>query len=267
MGREVCGLGEGSAGLGRDIRRRLTHSLQDKVSRSCRIRVVPLYTFTYGNTDIGGFQPPKLAIDDWVTLTLGLVLSHHFVIGRNRWRPSNDRNLTYMSIRTVIQAWAETGELDLLQPALVSSSRERWVFGSREVRAALLGPWECIENEVRLSRARAAIDTFIGGGWMSARMPPSKSVRAQIALLEPASDKVWEFRSRDPKPGVRIFGHFAEKDHFVALTVAFREQLDTEEDWRREIERCKRQWRTFFSSYKPMSGADVHEYATNLLSV
>lgn len=175
--------------------------------------------------------------------------------------------LTYMSIRAVIQEWTTEGSLSLLQPALVSSPRVRWVFATAEVSSALLGPWETIRDEVRLSRARADIDTFINGTLMSARMPPSKSVSAQLALLDPAGDEVWEVRSRDPKPGVRIFGRFAEKDHLIALTRAFREDLQSNDDWLRETERCKRQWKLFFPSYTPFTGSTVHDYGSNLFPV
>lgn len=132
---------------------------------------------------------------------------------------------------------------------------------------ALQGPWSTVRDEVRLSRARQDVDNFISGAMMSARMPPSKDVHAQLALLDPASGEVWEIRSRDPKPGVRIFGRFSERNYFIALTVVFREQLATDDDWSREIERCKREWRVLFPSYNPISGSEVHTYASKLFPI
>ena len=38
-----------------------------------------------------------------------------------------------------------------------------------------------------------------------------------MGLLAPREDAFWDIRSRDPRPGLRVIGHFAETDVFVAL--------------------------------------------------
>ncbi len=168
-----------------------------------------------------------------------------------------------------MQWWMEgdAPALRLLPHAFASTPFRRWVYVSTEVALALLGPWKSIRDEVRLSRARADVDTFTSNALMSARLPPSKSVLAQLALLEPGVSEICEIRSRDPKPGVRRFGSFAARNHFVALTYAFRENLETDEDWIRETERYKLAWRTLFPTYHPFSGTSVDDYATNLFLV
>lgn len=172
-----------------------------------------------------------------------------------------------MSIRGSINQWVQSGDLMLLAPALASTPCIRHIFATKEVSDAVFGPWSDAKIEARLGRARAYLDTFISGDLMSVRMPPSKSVSAQIALLEDAKDQVWEIRVHDPKPGVRIFGRFAEKDVFLALTIGFRENYKTNADWVPAIERCKRTWRTYFPTYTPLSGLQPDDYISKSFSV
>jgi hypothetical protein len=154
-----------------------------------------------------------------------------------------------------------------LAPALASIPCARHIFATKEVCDAVLGPWTDAKIEARFGRARAYLDTFTSGDLMSVRMPPSRSARAMIALLEDAKDQVWEIRVRDPRPGTRIFGRFAEKDVFLALNVGFREKYKTDADWTPDIEKCKRTWRTYFPTYKPLSGGKADDYISNSFSV
>ena len=84
-----------------------------------------------------------------------------------------------------------------------------------------------------------------------------------LALLEPSIDEVWEFRTE--KPGIRVFGRFAEYNIFVALNTELRENIDA--DFAREKEECKRLWRHFFQSYKPLHGTAISDYIDNFTQV
>lgn len=60
-----------------------------------------------------------------------------------------------------------------------------------------------------------------------------------------------------------MFGMFAAKDLFVAMTAAFKEDLLNETDYPAEIERCKREWRRLFPSYNPSLGDSADAYLSN----
>lgn len=88
--------------------------------------------------------------------------------------------------------------------------------------------------------------------------------------LEPIEDEVWEIRSRDPEPQVRVFGRFLLPDTFIATNAEFRDQLGEPgrskwdgNNWPAEILRCKRRWEVFLPAQKPFSGDSVHEYITS----
>ncbi len=59
---------------------------------------------------------------------------------------------------------------------------------------------------------------FIAGKVISVGWDPmKKGVSAFMARLAPVEDEVWDIRSRDPSPGIRVLGSFSERDVFVAL--------------------------------------------------
>jgi hypothetical protein len=170
-----------------------------------------------------------------------------------------------MSIREMMREWINAGEMVVLEPALASIPTVRFVFATKEVAAEIYGPWEDKECEIRYARARAVIDAFIGGARIATRHPPSRSAKAQLALLDPPQDQVWEFRSREPKPGVRVFGRFFEASAFVALGTELRENID--DNFTKEKERCKREWRKFFTPYPPHQGSSLSDYLTDFYAV
>ncbi len=151
----------------------------------------------------------------------------------------------------------------LLPPALPSGPATRWIFCSKEVWKSINGPWESSKDQANMGRARGTLDAFTTGLRINVRIPPSKNVRAHLALLEDAEEEVWEFRCRDPDPQIRIFGRFAEKDLFVAFLTRSKPEVVTDSDYLVAKEEGKRQWRTFFPSYSPHTGKSPDDYVSN----
>jgi hypothetical protein len=177
--------------------------------------------------------------------------------------------LIYMSIRAIVTAWKTDGTLSVVQRDVETKAAARCVVAYQTVQQAFSGPWSSASEQDRYRTVKAIIDLFIDGEAMAVRVPPSKSARAQLALLDPTDDAVWEFRTRPGKKkgghryGVRVFGMFADKNLFVAMSPAFKEDLLDESDYPREIEFCKRQWRMLFPSYKPRLGDPPDAYLSN----
>ncbi|HVN29243.1 MAG TPA: hypothetical protein VMT64_12180 [Candidatus Binataceae bacterium] len=86
-----------------------------------------------------------------------------------------------------------------------------------------------------------------------------------MALLEPTSNEVWEIRSVDPKPSIRLFGSFVQKNHFVILTWAWRKELGGRyaKEWRAAIQEFKEEWETYFGRTRPISGSYPDAYLSN----
>lgn len=157
-----------------------------------------------------------------------------------------------------------------LEQALPGSPALRTIFVSPDLNKLILGPWDNERIEIRANRLRANFDMFISGMRISVgRLPYKKKKYAYMSPIDPPADGVWQIRSRDPKPGIRVFGSFSEKDVFVALNWDFREDLGGPEsrEWRDARERCKAEWRKLFHPYNPYTGDTPHDLISNTFLV
>jgi hypothetical protein len=176
-----------------------------------------------------------------------------------------------MSIRDEINYWIAQGELFQASPRLLGSPVSRVLLVNREVNQLLTGPWETQAEEVRAGRLWADFDRFIEGRPITVALnsPYSKPKTTFMARIDPPEDDVIEIRSRDPKPGIRVFGRFADKDIYVALNWEYREKLlgPQEREFDREREICKAKWRHFFHTYPSICGTQINEYFTDTSNV
>lgn len=122
------------------------------------------------------------------------------------------------------------------------------------------------EERERVAELWADLDDFLSGDRIDLRPLDSPDNEfAQMALLEPPSDEVWEYRSVAPSPAFRIFGSFAAQDVFVALTWARRKDLGPKysKEWRAAIQEFKEEWEIYFGNVKPISGSYPNAYFAN----
>jgi hypothetical protein len=117
---------------------------------------------------------------------------------------------------------------------------------------------------------RADLDDFIGGGPITVGGPRHRSAYMKPMVRSKrdrgfGGHEVWEIRSRDPEPGIRVFGRFAQFDVYVATDWELRTTLGAFGSfiWRQEIRRCKHDWSTVFDTRDPHTGASVHDYISD----
>lgn len=67
---------------------------------------------------------------------------------------------------------------------------------------------------------------FVKGQQLAVSVVPHEHKTAYLGLLAPKDEGTWDIRSRDPEPGMRVFGRFACRDTFVALAWALRSRRD-----------------------------------------
>jgi hypothetical protein len=168
-----------------------------------------------------------------------------------------------MLIKAFIDTALNNGELSLLPLIYPSPNSPRHIYLTKPVKAALDGPWADEKTETRMAQAQALLEAFSAGNIITIRLPPSKKVNAMLALLEDANEQVWEFRSRLPRPGIRIFGRFAERDTFVATNYALKENSTTDDEYKHHKEICKHEWNRLFINIPPLVGKEANEYISN----
>lgn len=168
-----------------------------------------------------------------------------------------------LTIADVDRVCAMTGQLHrAMFPGLHA---RRTLYYSDFVRLLLLGqaPGMTAAQRGRWLAARAVLEAFVDGYWMTVKSKPKS--RAQFAILEPHSDEVWEIRDVKPKPSLRILGSFASKDFFIALAPYERSQLGkkTSPEWAMALQIYKEQWKWLFDGHQPMSGSFPDDYLSN----
>jgi len=128
------------------------------------------------------------------------------------------------------------------------------------VKEAVLGPWPDQATEVRMNKLHANLDVFSEG--RKVVVARGRESTCLFKQLDPIGHEVWEIRSVDPRPSLRLFGAFAITDVFVALHIYRRDELGGPESrqWRDAIVRFKAEWRRLFLSYPRHSGETLDAY-------
>lgn len=172
--------------------------------------------------------------------------------------------LTYMSIHVSIEDAVARGLLFLVEPTMQSEPMNRALYASPTVHRLTTGPWADEAEQYRSGQLRADFDRFVEGRLVPVALdsPHKKPKDTYLSRMDPAEDEVWQIRSRAPRPAIRVFGRFAYRDCFVALTWRFRKELEGRESraHKKEIRNCLAAWRRTFPSYNAFTGESVNDY-------
>jgi hypothetical protein len=134
----------------------------------------------------------------------------------------------------------------------------RTMFVSLEVYGDVRGPFPHHQTGYRLSLFRGDLDGFTRGSWVSiADDPYNKKPWAFFAPVDPVRLGIWDIRSNGSDPQIRCFGGWAEKDVFVALTWAWRDDI---RKFSVEAEECRKDWDRLFPSCPPYVGKTIDDY-------
>ena len=177
-----------------------------------------------------------------------------------------------MSIKAAIKRHVRAGRLFPLEMKMGSDPWVRGIFFSGEVKALLDGPWTEPENGVRVLQLQADLESFVRGQSVVMCPEPFEADDAFIGRLHPSEERVWDIRSRHPSPGLRLFGHFAAPDIFVAFDWGPRsrdwngkQELGGRHSphWEIAIRDCRERWTVLFPDHEALNGVEVHEFVTS----
>lgn len=175
-----------------------------------------------------------------------------------------------MSLRDEIEA--HIGERRLFRlPALLGASgpTRMMIVASDIYKNVQPTAWPHNRTGERLGRLRGTLDRFTNNDRVAiALQPKNKPPATFLARLTPVTNEVWDIRSTDPRPGIRVLGRFSERDTFVALVWDFHENVIGRADWTHFGERCLQCWNNLFATLPPHQGTSANDYlSSNFISV
>ncbi len=182
-----------------------------------------------------------------------------------------------MSILDEINKRVADGSLSILGPAQ-GDPFKRTLALTPGLVGLLTGPWPDLIIERRCGKLRADLEYFVKGEPIAMSLTPYEHKTAFMGRLDKPQDEVWDIRSRDPDPGLRVFGRYAALDVFVAMICAPRsvEQAwlqrralkeGTSLEWHFAILECQEIWKSLFPNHEPIHGDAPSDYATNAFLV
>ena len=174
-----------------------------------------------------------------------------------------------MSIHDGIRHRCDEGRL--FPFTLGDGAPRRWLFMSKDVHELFTGPWKNQEWRNRCTDLSVDFEQFVSGQVVSVATNPRKAKRAYMSQLEKPYERVWDIRSRNPSPGIRILGRFAEQNVFVALSWYLRNRLGEygSDEWNFAIGDSKTRWRQLFHPYdalgddRKISKDNIHDYISS----
>lgn len=146
------------------------------------------------------------------------------------------------------------------------------------VSSALNAIFASAAAEGRIARLLANLQDVAAGGDVTLSFEPFRHKNATFGILDPPAEATWELRSRDPKPGLRVFGRFADADTFIGVDWWPRskplEGFDKEPlGDRHSMEYLFAQiaveqfWKEHLASITPVSGDNCSDYFSERCSV
>jgi len=179
-----------------------------------------------------------------------------------------------MSIREWIRGLIDDADkrLYVVNPPFPSEPALRTLLVSPEIHTLITGQqWPNADWTRRCNALRADLESFVVGNYIGVSLTPREAGSAYMGLLAPEADGTWDIRSRDPSPGIRLLGRFAERDTFIALIPASR-SVHSElmvrgplgafgsEEWNAAIKECNAEWRKLFPTYGPITGGNAGDF-------
>ncbi len=161
-----------------------------------------------------------------------------------------------MLIKDEIKRLCDTGRLVEIEPLDWRAERVRLIYASIDVDRFLNHESDDGGTNRDRRRLQALFDRFISGDFIAIGLEPPV-MGTDIKRLSPATAEVWEFKVGKTHSQLRVFGRFAARNTFVALTGPVdRENLN----YQTEIARCQQEWRNLFGRQPPLFGVRESDY-------
>lgn len=167
-------------------------------------------------------------------------------------------------MRATLNEKIASGELLLWTPQIEGDPCERTLFISAQINEEFNEEtWKDLSLAYRYAQLGADFDRYVTGDTIPVGMEPyDKGDNAFMARISPSEYGIWTIRSFAPKPAIRVFGAFCEKDVFVALITRRRADLGGPEsrEWKQAREAAIALWDNLFPGRQRLLGDNVNDF-------
>ena len=178
-----------------------------------------------------------------------------------------------MSISEELESAVADGRLIRFELEFDSDERKRSILLHPRVWSEIYGNHPDFRE--RFGRLRADLEMFVRGQHIRMSMTPYQHKKAYMGLLAPPEEGVFEIRSRDPKPGLRLLGKFPCTDVFVALewaprSVKWKDRPPLGDgkslEYQMAIIETHQRWANSLPNLSPVTGENIHDYISENVS-
>lgn len=172
-----------------------------------------------------------------------------------------------MSIYERLSEAEEQGTIIRYRRAPIEEKRALYVTASffRE----LSHPGSAIDFFGQKFSVSALFTRWLNGSPLSIRLH-DRAFQAELARLEPPPEEIWEMRITVPRPQLRVFGRFAERDVFVAMFAINRDRLGRafsangrkNQSWQGAMYECEAIWNGILGGAEPFRGQSASDYVS-----
>ena len=156
-------------------------------------------------------------------------------------------------------------------PAVLGTSSRRHVFLEASIHERLQTAIDgSSKDDVRLTGLYADIERFTSGSRIMVGADPfEKDHGAFMARTHPVQEGIFDIRSIDPSPALRLFGAFCERDVFLGLTWRWRRELGGkhEKTFDHAVLQARKMWDELMPNHQPLYSERMEDYISEKLSV
>lgn len=172
--------------------------------------------------------------------------------------------LTLMSIKAELLNVVSKGQLVQLAPHVAADKLIRKMYLTAELNE-LIASYQGMDYDAATSEQKEAISRFAKlKADLDMFLTRPEIDPEYMKQLDPAGKGVYEIRSVRPKPSIRVFGRFIDKNIFVATHIAERKELGgwKSYEFKQEIAACRKIWGTIFPNHQAKEGCTLSSLVT-----
>lgn len=160
-----------------------------------------------------------------------------------------------MLIEEAIRRLCAASRLFRVEPLDWREDQKRIIYASRDIHRFLEETAADRETNIERRKLQRLFDRFISGAAISVAFRKN-IIGSDMKRLSPSSVEVWEFKVK-ARPQLRVFGRFAQKDVFLALTGPVERRNC---DYDVEITQCQQEWSRLLPEHSPIYGSTIYDY-------